>query len=367
MRVIEICLAKSLGGLELYFEKCCQWFHNSPHYSVSITLKGSRLDKRLIQSKIPVINFTSGQKYLSLFNAYKLAVLIENHNIDVLHVHHKNDLITASLSKIFCKKKFLLVHSRQMQIPHSKKDLWHKFIYKKIDLFITITQKLREDAVKRIPLDEASIKTLYYGVKAPEDFQEENCKSYFSPKKENTFKIGIFSRFQYLKGQHLIIQAARILHEKYKDLEYYLVGDIMDQNYFESLNTSLKNHPLKENFHFKGFHSNPLEIMPCFDLILLPSYNETFGLVLAEAMRAGVAVIGTNYGGITEIIDHQKTGLLFEKDNALDFAEKIETLYLNKDLRIHLAQQGKAKADLEFNEETHFHKLENLFLEKMNE
>jgi glycosyltransferase involved in cell wall biosynthesis len=104
--------------------------------------------------------------------------------------------------------------------------------------------------------------------------------------------------------------------------------------------------------------------MRCFDLVLLPSYNETFGLVLAEAMRSGVAVIGTNYGGVTEIIDHQKTGLLFEKDNARDLADKIELLYSDKDYRVKLAQQGKAKADKYFNDESHFQKLEKLFLEQ---
>jgi L-malate glycosyltransferase len=365
MRIIELCLAKSLGGLELYFERCCNWFHQSPHYCLSITLKGSRLDQRLTQSNIPVINLNSSQKFLSLFNAYKLALLIENHNIDVLHVHHKNDLIIASFSKIFCKKKFALVHSRQMQIPHSKKDVWHKLIYKRIDLFITITEKLRADAIKKIPLAVDKIKTLYYGVRNPDNAAESECKSFFSSGLESKFKIGIFSRFQYLKGQHLVIEAAKILFNKYQDIAYFLVGDVMDQTYFSNLKKALKEHPANDVVHFRKFHPQPLNIMHCFDIILLPSYNETFGLVLAEAMRSGVAVIGTNFGGVTEIIDDNKTGLLFEKNNLQDLVKKIELLYLDEELRKRLALQGKAKADQHFNEEHHFEKLEKLFLKTM--
>ncbi len=47
MRITEICLAIGLGGLELYFEKCSKWFHNSSHFAISIALQVSRLEKQL--------------------------------------------------------------------------------------------------------------------------------------------------------------------------------------------------------------------------------------------------------------------------------------------------------------------------------
>lgn len=362
MRIIEICLAKGLGGLELYFEKCCLWFHKSPHYALFLTLKGSRLENRFQIAGLPALNLTTSSKWMSLFNAYKLSNVIENHNIDIVHVHHKDDLLLTALTKLICKKKFLLVHTRQMQIPHSKKDVWHKFIYKKIDLFLTITDQLKEDAIRRIPLEAHKIKKIYYGVKAPENFSKKNCTAFFKDKelKEN-FKIALFSRIEYLKGQHLVIEAANFLRSSYPDIQYFFIGDIMNNEYYQKLQESVKKHELQDIIVFKGFHPNPLNIMSCFDIVLLPSYNETFGLVLAEAMRAEVAVIGTDFGGIREIIEHNNTGLVFEKDNYKDLALQIELLYNNENLRRTLARNGKEKADKEFNEETHFLNLEELF------
>lgn len=360
-------MAKSLGGLELYFEKCCLWFFNSPHHTVNIALKDSRLEKRLKIAQVPVLTLTSASNWMSVFNAYKLASIIENHNIDVVHVHHKDDLLLMALTTLMSKKKFILVHSRQMQIPHSKKDIWHKFIYRKIDLFITITEQLRKDAINRIPLDESKIKTLYYGVKAPQNFSKENCVTVFNKNiQDKKFNIGVFSRIEYLKGQHLVVEAANYLQQQYPILNYYFIGDIMDKDYNQELLISIKKYNLSNIICFKGFHPNPIEIMPCFDLILLPSYNETFGLVLAEAMRSGVPVIGTNYGGVTEIISHKKTGLLFEKDNYKDLALQIEVLLNDENLRKDLARNGKEKGDNAFNEELHFKKLEELMKFKLN-
>ncbi|MDQ3395125.1 MAG: glycosyltransferase family 4 protein [Bacteroidota bacterium] len=362
MRIIEICLAPSLGGLELYFEKCCLWFHKSPHTAICIVKKESRLEGRLVNASIPVSILSSPSKWMSIFNAYKLANIIENNNVDIVHVHHKDDLLLTALTKIISKKKFLLVHSRQMQIPHSKKDPWHKFIYKKIDLFLTITEKLKADAIKNIPLDPQRIKNLYYGVKAPTNYDPKNCFPFFKmdaadPKK---FKIGIFSRLEYLKGQHLVVHAAHMLQSAYPDLIYYFIGDSMSKDYLMKLKASIKEYKLEGTILFKGFHPNPLEIMPAFDLILLPSYNETFGLVLAEAMRAGVAVVGTDAGGVTEIIDHKTTGLLFKKDDAKDLANQIALLYNDEPLRKLLAKNGKEKADAVFDEEVHFYKFEEI-------
>src|SRR5258706_9602678 len=97
------------------------------------------------------------------------------------------------------------------------------------------------------------------------------------------------------------------------------------------------------------------------DVIILPSRNEAFGLVVIEAMRCGIAVMGVNAGGVPEIIDHNQTGLLFEWGNTDQLAGQLEHLFNDHAFRKDLAQHGKEKADKEFNSETHFQKLEKLF------
>ena len=83
-------------------------------------------------------------------------------------------------------------------------------------------------------------------------------------------------------------------------------------------------------------------------------------------MRAGVAVIGSNSGGVPEIIEHNKTGLLFESRNDEDLYQKISTLYNDPELKQRLAAQGKESADIRFNTTAHFEKLEGHIIECVN-
>ena len=103
--------------------------------------------------------------------------------------------------------------------------------------------------------------------------------------------------------------------------------------------------------------------MQICDCIVLTSYEETFGLVLPEAMRAEIAVIGSRAGGVPEIIDHETTGLMFETRDALNLCQQICKLHSNPQLKNQLAQAGKKKADILFNQETHFAKLEQHLLD----
>ena len=75
-------------------------------------------------------------------------------------------------------------------------------------------------------------------------------------------------------------------------------------------------------------------------------------------MRSGVAVIGSNSGGVPEIIEHGKTGLLFDSGNSNDLYLQIEKLFLDPEFKKTLARQGKQNADERFNNDLHFKQLE---------
>ncbi|TXK47654.1 glycosyltransferase family 4 protein [Pontibacter qinzhouensis] len=363
MKIVQLCISESLGGLEQVFEKYTRLFHQqSKHESLGVVLQHSALHQRLQQDGVPFYTLPSHSALEVLPNALRLARLLEECEADILHMHLKKDLTTAVLAKMFCRRKLKLLYTRHMHIANSKKDPWHRFFYQKIDLYITITEQMRQEALRFIPLPANAIKRLYTGVKAPEQFHQDLCREFFQhePSGEK-FRVGIFARIDPHKGQHLVLQAAAKLKKKYPQLHYYMVGLATDESYHQSLHKITEQEGLTDVVHFPGFHKYPTAIMPCFDVVLLASAHETFGLVLPEAMRAGVAVIGADAGGVQEIIDHNDTGLLFRPGDADDMAEKIETVYLQQDLRQKLAKQGKEKADRLFSEEAHFAELEELY------
>jgi glycosyltransferase involved in cell wall biosynthesis len=356
MKIFELCLGHGLGGLELYFHKCCTWLENSEHELISITSKESRLSELLKQDNFNNLELDKAGRF-PLLTALKLAKLISEYKIDLVHVHHKDDLPLIAWTKLFCRRKFKLVHTRQMQFPRNKKNPYHDFIYKKIDLLITITDKLKATVLKNTNLKEHQVTRLYYGVESNTD--TANCEE-LKKGLAHDFTVGVFSRIEHQKGQHLVVDAITQLKTKGINANVLMVGDIMDQNYYNELLERIKKNKVEENINFKGFQKNPIAIMKCCNAVVMPSKNETFGLVLIEAMRAGIATIGTNSGGVPEILDHDRSGLMFEWGDLKDLSNQIEKLY-DSDFRKTIASAGKKKADAMFNHETHFNKLMKLF------
>jgi glycosyltransferase involved in cell wall biosynthesis len=76
------------------------------------------------------------------------------------------------------------------------------------------------------------------------------------------------------------------------------------------------------------------------DIFVLPSYSEGLPLVLIEAMANGLPVVASRVGGIPEIIEHNKSGLLFEAGNYNQLAEKILELYRDLDFYERIRREG---------------------------
>jgi glycosyltransferase involved in cell wall biosynthesis len=134
----------------------------------------------------------------------------------------------------------------------------------------------------------------------------------------------------------------------------------MYKAYLDNLLAKADENGLTNNFRYFGFHPQPTSIMGCFDVVVLASNAETFGLVLAEAMRAGTAVIGTNAGGVPEIIDHGETGYLFAPGSSIELADYLSRLIDSPELLKQISLAGKQKADMLFSEEQHFTRLAQL-------
>ena len=86
-----------------------------------------------------------------------------------------------------------------------------------------------------------------------------------------------------------------------------------------------------ENVYFTGSRTDVEDIIPSSDLLVLPSFTESFGLVLIEALACGKPVIGSNVGGIKEIITDD-VGLLIDPNDSEDLTKAIDRILTDKNL-----------------------------------
>ena len=109
----------------------------------------------------------------------------------------------------------------------------------------------------------------------------------------------------------------------------------------------------EENIHdviFTGSRNDVENIIPSCDVLVLPSYSESFGLVLIEALACGKPVIGSDVGGITEIINND-VGLLVNPNKVSSIAKAIDTIIGDDDFRLILSLNARNRA-IDFSEVT---------------
>jgi len=362
MNILELCLSGGFGGLELYALKSIKELKKTGNNIKVIVRKNTFLDEKLEESAISRVYLHPLITTLPLIAAWQLAVYLSTNKIDVMHIHWGHDLFLAVMAKVFSRRKIKLVYTRQMALTRMKHDPYHKFVYKNVDAYVVIAQALYNDASRYLPLKSGCLHLLYYGVPGP--FTDINiCNKYLDEHQieMGAFKIAIFGRIEHGKGQHLLVDAVRQLRKEGKNIQAAMIGHIMDQDYFNNLAKEIIDAGLEQQIRYLGFHNNPVSIMACFDVVVLASKCETFGLVLPEAMRAGVAVIGSNCGGVPEIISHGKTGILFESENVEDLTNRLRELIDDPALCQKLAKAGKTEADERFSEEKHFQRLIEIF------
>jgi len=153
--------------------------------------------------------------------------------------------------------------------------------------------------------------------------------------------------------------------KKIKESKLLIVGDGPQKNELEDYarNNQLKN----VDFVGKKDGHELMAIMKNAKFVVVPSqWYDNSPLVIYEAFSMGKPVIGSNIGGIPELVDHKKNGLLFEMGNVDSLTNNINYLLTNQNIIINFGKEARKKAELEFHPEVHYDKIYNLYLQLLS-
>jgi glycosyltransferase involved in cell wall biosynthesis len=144
------------------------------------------------------------------------------------------------------------------------------------------------------------------------------------------------------KGQLDLVKAFAQIAARHPAWKLFLAGDWIEEPLVESIRAIAAANGLTERIQLPGPREDALQLMRRAGIYAQPSHFEALGLALQEAMFCGCPAIGSNVGGIPELIEHEKTGLLTEPGNPAKLARAIETLISSPSLREQLGQAGAA-------------------------
>jgi glycosyltransferase involved in cell wall biosynthesis len=354
--VIELCTSPDLGGLELYMVRAAKAL-KSRFDVISVINTDTKL-KDYYDSSDEVVQIEKNSNFFMFGSAKKLAKLIDERGVEIIHLHWTKDIPFVVLAKLLSQKKPKIVQTRNMTMTRFKDDFYHRLLYKNIDLMLPVTHQVKGQLEKFIPDDvRPEIEVLYMGSDRVEPLHYDKLEDFKNSIgfEKNSFNVGMVGRINEAKGQHLLIKAIAEIEDK--GVKAYFVGHEMKKGYIDELKELSKKLGVQDRVFFLGFMKNPHHFFQACDIVVLASKRETFGLVLIEAMQVGTAVIGSNSGGVVEIIDDEKTGMLFDVGSYESLACRIEKLKDDKKLLKNIAKEGQAKAHERFSNELQFERL----------
>lgn len=260
--------------------------------------------------------------------ATKMAEVIDREKLDILHVHYAMPhAICAILARDIAEhdvKIITTLHGTDITVlgydPTFKKMIKHGI--EQSDAVTAVSDSLATQTIDMLGV-EKDISVIYNFVNEKEYFKKEqpNLKEQYGIKPNEKVMIHI-SNFRKVKRVQDVIYAFKEVRKKI-EAKLLLVGDGPEYAAMYHLADSLG---LKGDILFLGKQKNISDLLSISDLKLLLSNKESFGLVLLEAMACEVPCIGTNVGGIPEVIKHDHTGYLVELgdiESAADYAIRL--------------------------------------------
>lgn len=157
--------------------------------------------------------------------------------------------------------------------------------------------------------------------------------------------VGSIGRMHHQKGYFYLLRAASVIVRERKDVYFVLVGDgpQMDQVQQESERMGLADH-----VRFMGAVDNASELIPSFDMFVLPSLWEGFPIVLLEASAAARPIIATAINGNMEIVRDGVNGILVPPRDPKRLSEAILQLVAQPALRRKLGKSARSQALREY-------------------
>lgn len=321
------------------------------------------LAKNLDKEKYQVSLVCSNYKQLNEWCKEWLAEGFKVHRLKVAHKHDPRHHL--QLKKILKKEKPAIVHihlwnpgscryafssinkkiTKIITTEHDPfplkglKNNLKKKTLKKIDHVVAVSDANKELLLKLYPELKNKISTIHNGIDL-ENF--EKSLIHFSTQYKARIKEQLFSAstddFIILsiaalhprKGLNYLMEAFKKIHIKNPKTKLVIVGEGPER---KNLTKLIKILELDNEVMLIGEQSNIPHILKSSDLFVLASIKEAFGLVLLEAMAAQIPVIASEVGGIPEIIQNHKSGILVEPTNIEDLTTSIKTIMDNPALR----------------------------------
>ena len=339
MKILQILPSLDIGGVETGTVDLARGLVARGHRAIVVS-GGGRLVSELEAAGARHYTLPVGKKsavtIVRMIGA--LRDIIRSEDIDIVHARSRVPALIAYIACRATNRVFLTTaHGYYRKHVMSEAMGWGKYV-------IVASHIMGKHMAADFGVPHGRIRLIPRGV--------DLTKFVFRDPKERPageFVIGMISRITPLKGHADFIKAVAAVRRQIPQVRAVIVGAAPKEKYAEDLEILVRRLGLSKTVTFAGARQDVPEVMRGLDLLVSATTTpEAFGRVIIEAQASGVPVVATRVGGVVDIVEDGRTGLLCAAGNPAGMAEKILAAYKDRELRISMAIAARRKVETEY-------------------
>lgn len=368
MKILQVCSAESLGGGERHVIDLVRALIERGHDLHLAVRPNSPLMEELPHASIKW-HVLSLRNAMDVISAQRLASIIKQYDIDVLHAHIARDYTFCGIAARMSQRRgspvrFFLTRHHFNPIKSNPVYAW---TIGEARALIAVSDSVREQLVDAFPkyADRVVVIPNWIDARGEGLLGRNAAREAFGLHRR--WAVAVVGQLTPIKRQELFISAAAklIKDRHWTDVDFLVIGqpgskeeDVVYANQLCELVNVLG---LEQHIRFTGYVNELPAKLPAFDIVVVPSQNEAFSLALVEAMAAGCAVIASRVGGMAEIIEPEVTGLFLERNDDATLMAAISRLLTDNHLRQKMGSLAQASVIERFERERVIGRIERLY------
>jgi len=364
MKILLLTTHLNIGGIASYITSLAKAL-KARGEDVFVASSGGTLVPELEKLGISHISlniFTKSELSPKVLKAiFEVSKIVKRFDIDVIHAQTRVTQVVGFFASGLCKAKLVTTcHGFfRRNIGRGLFPAWGKRV-------IAISPAVQGHLIDDFRVDKNRISLIYNGIdvkKFLKDFSEEekdSLKDRFGIKK-GFCTIGTIARFTPDKGHDVLLYALREILKKKPSIQLVFVGDGKERSKIVALTEELN---LSDNVVFVSTQLNTADVLSIIDVFMFtPKRKEGLGIALLEALASGRAVVATNVGGISNVIEDNINGFLVPPSRPEELVEPVLRLLEDRGLYKRMSHTARQKVIEKFSIEGMVDRVQALYRE----
>ena len=308
-RVLQLVLSLSPGGTERLVVEICKQLRDRIDSVVCCLDERGAWAAELDALGIPVVTL-GRQPGFHPELAQKIAAILREHRIDVVHCHHYTPYVYGLMASLLTNVKLVFTeHGRLSDArPSRKRQLVNPVLSILPGRIFAVSADLKQHMTAE-GFPARCIEVIYNGIDPGPRVGDQQARAARAVLgiPQHAFVVGTAGRLDPVKNLGLLLQAHAQLRERVADAHLVIVGDGPERASLEQRAAALGITP---SVTFAGYRADVRTLMPAFNVYVNCSTYEGVSLTILEAMAAALPVVATAVGGNPEVVIDQETGYL---------------------------------------------------------